>query len=117
MIRNGVEGFWMKRMVLKAAGTALLVAAAVICAHQAASTFPTAVKTELQSYDGAKAEFVLRDYEGYVSVFAPGADPEPLQITAIQTESLRQRDRELLQGGLTVGSREQLLMLLEDLSE
>ena len=24
------------------------------------------------SYDGAQAEFVLRDYEGYVSVFAPG---------------------------------------------
>ena len=26
------------------------------------------------SYDGAQAEFVLRDYEGYVSVFAPGGD-------------------------------------------
>ena len=91
---------------------------AVICAHQAAKTLPAAsVKTELQSYDGAKAEFVLKDYEGYVSVFAPGADPEPLQITGIQTESLRQNDRELIQGGLTVGSREQLLMLLEDLSE
>lgn len=107
----------MKRFAVKAAGTALLSVLAVICAQQAAHTFPAAVKTELQSYDGAKAEFVLRDYEGYVSVFAPGSDPEPLQITAIQTESLRQRDRELLQGGLTVGSREQLLMLLEDLSE
>ena len=108
----------MKRFAMKAAGTALLAVAAVICAHQTAQTLPAApVKTELQSYDGAKAESVLRDYEGYVSVFAPGADPEPLQITAIQTESLRRRDRELLQGGLTVGSREQLLMLLEDLSE
>lgn len=108
----------MKHVVFKTAGTALLAVTAVICAHQAAQTLPAAhAKTELQSYDGAKAEFVLRDYEGYVSVFAAGADPEPLQITAIQTESLRQNDRELIRGGLTVGSREQLLMLLEDLSE
>lgn len=34
------------------------------------------------SYDGAQAEFVLRDYEGYVSVFAPGGDRKPLQVTA-----------------------------------
>lgn len=107
----------MRHTVFKSVGTALLAVFAVICAHQAARTFPAAAKTELQSYDGAKAEFVLRDYEGYVSVFAPGPDPEPLQITAIQTESLRQNDRDLIQGGLTVGSREQLLMLLEDLSE
>ena len=107
----------MKHVVLKAAGTALLAVCAVFCAHRAADTFPAeSAKTELHSYDGAKAEFVLRDFEGYVSVFAPGTDPEPLQITAIPTESLRRSDRELLRGGLTVGSREQLLMLLEDLS-
>ncbi len=107
----------MRHMVLKSIGTAVLTVLAVVCAHEAVGTFPAAANTEVHSYDGARAEFVLRDYEGYVSVFSPGADPEPLQITAIQTESLRKRDRELLEGGLTVGSREQLLMLLEDLSE
>ena len=107
----------MRHPVVKSVGTALLAVFALLCAHRAAETFPAAEAHPQQSYDGAQAEFVVRDYKGYVSVFAPGADPEPLQITAIPTESLRQSDRELLQGGLTVGSREQLLMLLEDLSE
>mgnify|MGYP007092030485 CR=1 FL=1 len=64
------------------------------------------------SYDGAQAEFVLRDYE---SVFAPGGDRKPLQVTGIETAGLRRTDRELLRGGITVGSQEQLLLLLEDL--
>ena len=50
-----------------------------------------------------------------MSVFAPGDDDEPLQVTSIETASLRGGDRALLEGGLTVGSREQLLLLLEDL--
>lgn len=50
------------------------------------------------SYDGAQAEFVLRDYEGYVSVFAPGGDRKPLQVTGIETAGLRRTDRELLRG-------------------
>lgn len=107
----------MKRTVIKTAGTAALALIAVFCAHKAAETFPAAQVHPRQSYDGASAEFVLKEYGGYVSVFAPNEDPEPLQITGIPTENLRQSDRELLQGGLTVGSREQLLMLLEDLSE
>ena len=60
------------------------------------------------SYDGAQAEFVLRDYEGYVSVFAPGGDRKPLQVTGIEVAGLRR-------AGITVGSQEQLLLLLEDL--
>lgn len=69
----------------------------------------------ITSYDGAQAEFVLRDYEGYVSVFASGSDRKPLQVTGIETAGLRRTDRELLRGGITVGSQEQLLLLLEDL--
>ena len=42
-------------------------------------------------------------------------DRAPLQITAIETGALRQTDRDMLQGGISVGSREQLLLLLEDL--
>ena len=68
-----------------------------------------------QSYDGARAAFVLRDYNGYVSVFAVKDPKEPLQVTDIRTQSLRDADRTLLQSGLTVGSRETLLLLLEDL--
>ena len=39
----------------------------------------------------------------------------PLQVTGIETAGLRRTDRELLRGGITVGSQEQLLLLLEDL--
>ena len=63
----------------------------------------------------SKAEYILRDYEGYVSVFASDADRKPLQVTGIEVAGLRRADQELLRGGITVGSQEQLLMLLEDL--
>jgi hypothetical protein len=51
-----------------------------------------------------------------VSVFAPAEPRDPVQITAIRTDSLRRADQRLLEGGLTVGSREQLILLLEDFS-
>ena len=63
----------------------------------------------------SKAEYILRDYEGYVSVFASDADRRPLQVTGIEVAGLRRADQELLRGGITVGSQEQLLLLLEDL--
>ena len=107
----------MRRLWLKIAGTALLTICAALLAVHTAHTFPGQERTEPRSYDGAAAAYVLRDYEGYVCVFAPDEDPQPLQITSIPTSSLRDRDRDMLRSGLTVGSREQLLMLLEDLSE
>ncbi|MFR0796448.1 MAG: hypothetical protein ACLSHG_09215 [Oscillospiraceae bacterium] len=46
------------------------------------------------SYDGAQAEYILRDYEGYVSVFASDADRRPLQVTGIEVAGLRRADQE-----------------------
>ena len=51
---------------------------------------------------------------GVVS-FASDADRRPLQVTGIEVAGLRRADQELLRGGITVGSQEQLLLLLEDL--
>ena len=107
----------MRPLWLKITGTAGLTICAALVALHTAGTFPGQDHAEPRSYDGAAAIYVLKDYEGYVSVFAPDEDPQPLQITSIPTESLRDRDRDMLRSGLTVGSREQLLMLLEDLSE
>lgn len=103
----------MRRFAVKATVTAVLAAFAIVCAARCADSFrrPEAVPV---SYDGAAARFVLRDYRGYVSVFAPSSPTEPVQITDVRTDSLRRADRALLEGGLTVGSREQLLLLLED---
>ncbi|MBP5166208.1 MAG: hypothetical protein ILP09_03000 [Oscillospiraceae bacterium] len=105
----------MRNPVLKASAVGVLAALAILCAVLCARSFrrPEAAPV---SYDGAEAQFVLRDYRGYVSVFAPSQTREPVQITAIRTDSLRRADQRLLENGLTVGSREQLILLLEDFS-
>ena len=106
----------MKNPVLKASAVAVLAALALICAVACARSFRRTA-AESVSYDGLSAQFVLRDYRGYVSVFAPNRPREPVQITAIRTDSLRRADQRLLEGGLTVGSREQLFLLLEDFGD
>lgn len=43
-----------------------------------------------------------------MSVFASDTDRRPLQVTGIEVAGLRRADQELLRGGITVGSQEQL---------
>ena len=103
----------MRHPVIKAAVTGVLAVCALLSAAACARSFRRP-EAAVVSYDGAAAQFVLRNYRGYVSVFSPGETREPVQITAIRTDSLRRGDQRLLDGGLTVGSREQLMLLLED---
>ncbi len=105
----------MRNPVFKASAVGVLVVFALVCAVLCARSFRRPAAAPV-SYDGLSAQFVLRDYRGYVSVFAPSQPREPVQITAIRTDSLRRADQRLLEGGLTVGSREQLVLLLEDFS-
>lgn len=105
----------MHKAVFKASAVGVLAVLAILCAVLCARSFRR-IEAEPVSYDGAEAQFVLRDYRGYVSVFAPSRTREPVQITAIRTDSLRRADQRLLENGLTVGSREQLILLLEDFS-
>ena len=105
----------MRHVYAKIAGTAVLAVCAVFSAVRCADSFRHSAEPAAPvSFDGVQAEYVIRDWKGYVSVFAP-EDREPVQITAIETDSLRKADQALLEVGLTVGSREQLLLLLEDL--
>lgn len=105
----------MKRKTKLTVVTALSLCS-VFCAGAAVSSVRgDMTPAEVVSYDGAEAEYILRDYEGYVSVFDAAHDRAPLQVTAIEVSALRQTDREMLQGGISVGDREQLLLLLEDL--
>lgn len=105
-----------RRQIIFSFLTALLALIAVWSAAVCARSFRRETAAP-RSYDGAQAEFVLKSWKGYVSVFAPESPAEPLQVTAIQTGQLRRADQKLLEGGLTVGSREQLLRLLEDLGD
>lgn len=59
--------------------------------------------------------YVLRDYEGYVAVFVENDPSCPMTVTDIQTSTLRQVDRDTLQTGLKIRSKERLMMILEDL--
>lgn len=105
----------MKRTLALTVVTALCAVSPFVAGAAFSSLQQPGVDAPATSYDGAQAEYILRDYEGYVSVFASDADRKPLQVTGIEVAGLRRADQELLRGGITVGSQEQLLLLLEDL--
>ena len=62
-----------------------------------------------------KAEFYIKDRDGYVAVFNGERDREPLTVTGIELGELRNADRAMVQEGIPVPDRKELLLLLEDL--
>lgn len=79
------------------------------------ATFTIAGFTAAKRRAPQNSLYVLGDLDGSVAVYS-GADPaHPLTVTEIETASLRERDRELITGGLPVDSPEELARLLEDL--
>lgn len=67
------------------------------------------------SCDEEDAQFVLREYSGFVSVFAVDASKTPMTVTDIEIKNLREADRDMLNAGIAVSDRDELLALLEDL--
>lgn len=63
----------------------------------------------------AKECYVLRDCDGYVAVYDGPKAKKPTTVTDIQVSTLRALDRQMLQNGLELDSREKLMMTLEDL--
>lgn len=61
------------------------------------------------------AAFFLRAEDGYVGVFPSSRGREPLRVTRIELRGLRRVDRAMIEAGLPVRSRQELLQLLEDL--
>ncbi|MBQ5405658.1 MAG: hypothetical protein IIU18_03420 [Oscillospiraceae bacterium] len=57
----------------------------------------------------------LRESGGYVAVFETGRSREPLRVTRIELKCLRAADRAMVEAGIPVLSRQELLQLLEDL--
>jgi hypothetical protein len=66
-------------------------------------------------FDGAGSGYVLRDLDGYIAVYFEGFDKAPAAVTDIELRQLPPADREALAEGMHVNSREELLLLLEDL--
>lgn len=105
---------------IKAGITGILAITAVFTAFWAlrsigakAGTAPAAAYE--WSCDEADAEFVLREYGGYVGVFAADSTKTPLTVTNIEVDTLREADRDMLGAGIAVSDRDELLTLLEDL--
>lgn len=61
------------------------------------------------------AEFYLRGSGGYVAVFTDARDREPVTVTGIELTGLRSVDRAMVEEGIPVSDRRELLSLLEDL--
>ena len=109
------------KLWMKAAGTGVLALAAVIAAAGAVRsiTGPAGAAEEPESgivwpQDAEDAEFILREYDGCVAVFAAG-ESRPITMTDISVRSLREADRALLSAGLPAANRDEVLTLLEDL--
>ena len=65
--------------------------------------------------DGASEGYVLAAYDGSVAVFERGNPEAPLQVTDIELARLRAADRAMIETGVPVSGREELMALLEDL--
>ena len=109
----------MKLRIKLAATGAMALAAAVCAAAAIGSITGPAGAEEPESVlvwpeDSADAEFIQREIDGCVAVFAAG-ERRPLTMTEIAVRSLREADRALLNAGLPCADRDEVLTLLEDL--
>ena len=61
------------------------------------------------------AEFMLKGSGRYVAVYEKAGSREPVLVTGIELRCLREADRAMIEAGIPVISRRELLLLLEDL--
>ena len=61
------------------------------------------------------AQFILKNSEGYVAVYEKERDRKPMAVTNIELSCLRNVDRAMVEQGIPVADRWELLQLLEDL--
>ena len=62
-----------------------------------------------------QAEYFLKNREGYVAVYTGKRESELSDMTEIEVNGLRTADKAMLEKGIPVVSRTELLTLLEDL--
>ena len=98
----------------------------IVCAGTAAIALTMAVFTlagfspssappaQLQQAAVSSAGFILGEKDGSIAVYPAGGGSEPLVITNISLDRLRESDRELIRAGLPAASEDELLRLLED---
>ncbi len=99
-----------------------VIAAAVYAGTEAYRTLSPAgggdLPQELYASYAAKsdiAQFFLKDSGGYVAIYDKARGHTPLAVTDIELDCLRRADKAMVQAGLPVADRWELLQLLEDL--
>lgn len=108
-LRLGVSG------ALSAMALVFLTAAAVDAPAGGGAAAVPAAAISAQETGAPAGRYLLRGCGDYVGVFDLSAGRETLvTVTDIPLAGLRAQDREALEAGMTVESREELLLLLED---
>lgn len=108
------------KLRIKLAATGAMALAAAVCAAAAIGSITGPGGAEepesvlVWPEDSSDAEFILREFDGCVAVFAAG-ERRPLTMTDIPVRGLREADRALLNAGLPCADRDEVLTLLEDL--
>lgn len=109
------------KIKLKLALLTVLTAAAVYTGSEAARSLrPTthdALPTEIYARYSSReesAKFFLKNCDGFVAVYAGTKGRTPETVTSIEISSLRGADRAMLERGIPVADRQELLELLED---
>ena len=68
----------------------------------------------LYSEVGEQAQYRLKACEGFVAVYSGKSDTKPV-MTDIELSALRGADRAMIERGIPINDRQELLALLEDL--
>lgn len=118
---KGSEGNAMGHRI-KAALLLVLLAAALYSAAEAfrsvqppvSALLPKEIYERYAIRAGAE-EFTLRQAGRYIGVYERDHTREPLAVTDIELRCLRAADRAMVEVGIPVISRRELLLLLEDL--
>ena len=112
----------MLRMRLKMALLMCLAATAVYTGAEAYRGLRPIQKSDLPEELYARflaradsAEFYIKGNGDYVAVYAHAKDRDPVTVTGIELGALRSADRAMVEEGIPVEDRKELLLLLEDL--
>ena len=112
----------MRALRAKAALLLILTAGALYAAAEAFRSVQPPVNAllpkeiyERYAVRSDAAEFLLRREGNYVAVYEKERPREPLSVTGIELRCLRAADRAMVEAGIPVISRRELLLLLEDL--
>lgn len=109
------------KLKFRAGLLAALSAAAVYTGARACRSLRPAVRDALPAEIYARyssreesAEYFLKNCDGFVAVYRSTKGRAPESVTAIEIAGLRAADRAMLERGIPVSDRQELLALLED---